>query len=93
MFNYNKTRRQNQYNTALNVQDVLTMIALKTNYQPKKHGRGYTVCCPAHEDKNPSLSISEGDNGKILMHCFGGCSIKEICDSIEIQICDLFPDK
>ena len=28
--------------------------------------------CPAHEDKNPSLSLRDGD-GKVLVHCFGGC--------------------
>ena len=31
----------------------------------KKCGNGYTACCPAHKDKNPSLSITEKD-GKIL---------------------------
>jgi hypothetical protein len=37
----------------------------------------FTCCCPAHEDKSPSLSIKDtGD--KILLHCFAGCSFEEI---------------
>ena len=28
--------------------------------------------CPSHEDKTPSLSIREGDDGRVLLHCFAG---------------------
>ena len=93
MFYYNKTRRQHQYNTDLNIQDILTIIANKTNCRPKKYGNGYRTCCPAHEDRNPSLSISEGSDGKILMYCFVGCEIRDICSSIGIHVRDLFPKK
>jgi KaiC/GvpD/RAD55 family RecA-like ATPase len=29
--------------------------------------------CPYHEDKSPSLSIGEGDDGRVLVHCHAGC--------------------
>lgn len=29
--------------------------------------------CPAHNDKNPSLSLTDGENGKLLVHCHAGC--------------------
>lgn len=30
--------------------------------------------CPAHDDREPSLSISIGGNGRIIWQCFAGCS-------------------
>ena len=53
----------------------------------------YTCRCPAHADKGPSLSVSESDGGKILMHCFAGCSVEEICGAIGLTVGDLSPDR
>lgn len=48
------------------------------------HGRdSATACCPAHGDKNPSLSISRGHNGKLLLKCHSrGCDFDEILKCI-----------
>ena len=39
-------------------------------------GRGkphdFVCCCPAHEDRNPSMSVTEKD-GRVLVHCHAGC--------------------
>jgi putative DNA primase/helicase len=55
----------------------------------RKSGRGWTAQCPAHEDKQPSLSITETD-GKILLHCFAGCTPENICTALDIRLSDLF---
>ena len=34
---------------------------------------GGTACCPAHEDRNPSLSTTDGRDGRLLIHCHAGC--------------------
>ena len=47
----------------------------------KRAGSGYVAKCPAHDDTNPSLSITER-NGKILVHCFGGCSQQTVIDAL-----------
>ena len=47
--------------------------------------------CPAHEDESPSLSIAERD-GKILLHCFAGCSVEEVTNALGVEMKDLFPD-
>lgn len=53
--------------------------------------RGWASRCPGHNDKSPSLSIREGDDQKILLRCFAGCTIDEICSALHIQKRDLFP--
>lgn len=58
------------------------------------HGKDgqYMAQCPAHEDKNASLSIGTGENGKILLHCQAGCQNKDILAHIGLKTGDLFPD-
>lgn len=53
----------------------------------------FVARCPAHNDKSPSLAIRETADGTILMHCFAGCSVQEICDAIGIEVSDLFPPR
>jgi putative DNA primase/helicase len=43
------------------------------------------VCCPAHDDNTPSLSIGEGLNGKVLFHCFAGCSQAAVLDALRAR--------
>ena len=52
----------------------------------------WTARCPAHEDRNPSLSIAEGDDSRVLLKCFAGCSPESIVASIGVQMTDLFSD-
>ncbi len=37
------------------------------------HGSYGIARCPAHDDREPSLSISASDEGKVLVHCHAGC--------------------
>ena len=46
--------------------------------------RKYVACCPAHDDKSPSLSLTDvGD--KVLFHCFAGCSQTEVIDALRAR--------
>jgi hypothetical protein len=47
--------------------------------------------CPAHADLTPSLSVSEGDDGRALVHCHAGCSPEAICAAVSLASRDLFP--
>jgi hypothetical protein len=76
---------------AISLQDLVVMIESKTGVHARRSGQGYMVCCPAHDDKNPSLSVSEGIDRKILMKCFGGCTFEAICGSLGIEPSALFP--
>lgn len=58
----------------------------------RSRGNGrHAARCPAHADKNPSLSVSEGERG-ILLRCWSGCTVAEICGSLGIEQRDLFFD-
>jgi putative DNA primase/helicase len=48
----------------------------------KKHGAYWTACCPAHDDRHPSLSISEGADGVVLLKCHAGCSQGMVLDAL-----------
>lgn len=47
--------------------------------------------CPAHQDRQPSLSVSEGDGGKVLLRCFAGCSTADVLAAAGLDWPDLFP--
>jgi hypothetical protein len=46
--------------------------------------------CPGHRDKNPSLSIAEGRQGRVLVTCFASCSVTSILKAMGLQLRDLF---
>jgi len=71
----------------MTIQDFLQRLT-----KVRKAGKNWQACCPAHEDRNPSLSISEGDDGQMLLHCFGGCSTEAVLDALGLTKKDLFPD-
>jgi DNA primase len=53
----------------------------------------WAACCPAHEDKNPSLVIRQLDDGRILLHCFGGCEALDVVEALGLSMTDLFPER
>jgi hypothetical protein len=64
------------------------------NALTKVKGRkgAWTASCPAHEDKSPSLAIRQTEDGRILLHCFGGCSVHNVLGAVGMEMSDLFPD-
>lgn len=57
----------------------------------KQTGHGVMARCPAHDDRHPSLSVKSGDRG-ILVRCWSGCTIEEICTALGLRVQDLFFD-
>jgi predicted transcriptional regulator len=60
---------------------------------PQKTNKGYKAKCPNHDDKRASLTISEGDDGRVLLKCFAGCPTEEIVKAVGLKMKDLFPKK
>ena len=51
------------------------------------------VICPAHEDRKASLSIGEGEDGRLLLHCKAGCALEQILEPLALTMPDLFPPR
>lgn len=56
-----------------------------------KAGGGFTALCPAHEDKDPSLTVAEGRRG-IVFTCWSGCQVNEIRLALDLTWPELFYD-
>jgi AAA domain len=65
---------------------VTTALAAKTGYPARNSGNWP---CPAHEDRDPSLSITNGD-GKVVIHCHAGCSVNDVLAAADLTMRDLF---
>jgi hypothetical protein len=52
----------------------------------------WLACCPAHEDRQPSLTLRD-NGGMILLHCFAGCETNAILAALDVAFTDLFPEQ
>ncbi len=59
----------------------------------KRSGNGWSAKCPGHDDQHASLSISTGEDGRILLKCHAGCETAKITGSLGLTVKDLFPEK
>lgn len=59
----------------------------------KKTPNGWQAICPAHEDKNSSLSIVLSNDGVILAHCHAGCSFDAVAQAVGMEKRHFFPFK
>lgn len=48
--------------------------------------------CTGHDDKRPSLLVSETEDGRVLMHCRAGCTFDEIRQGLGLDPIDLIPE-
>ena len=70
----------------------MTTAEIADRLKGKKTANGWECNCPAHQDKNASLSIAEGDNGKTIVKCFAGCDFDSICAAAGLDKKDFFGD-
>lgn len=60
----------------------------------EEHGctiRGTNAQCPAHDDRNPSLSVTQGDKGAVVK-CHQGCTTDAVLDVLGMRAADLFDE-
>lgn len=62
----------------------------------RANGNNWSARCPCRsDDSNPSLSIGQGDDGRVLVTCHRGipCDVEQICESVGITVSELMPPK
>jgi len=56
---------------------------------------GWDARCPGpnhkHDDRHPSLSVGQGNDGRVLLKCFAGCATDDIVRALRLEMKDLFP--
>jgi len=70
---------------------MITELLSRLDKVKSKGTNKWVAACPAHNDKTPSLAITD-INGKILINCFSGCHAIDIVQSVGLDMCDLFPE-
>src|SRR5215211_5395770 len=69
-------------------------ISLTTALESVRQSNGsWKALCPAHEDREPSLSVTEGDDGRALLKCFAGCDTQKIVGALGLEMKDLFESR
>jgi len=53
------------------------LLVLAAPWRPVDRER-YTARCPAHDDRVASLSVAKGSDGRALVKCFAGCTVKRL---------------
>jgi hypothetical protein len=71
------------------IHDLLNQLQKVKNTGPSR----YIALCPAHPDKRPSLTITEKDDGVILLHCWAGCGAADVLNAVGLEFDALFPPK
>jgi hypothetical protein len=69
---------------------VATRLLDRLQHVKKTAPNRWLARCPAHEDRSPSLSIRELDDGRVLLHDFGCCSTTDVLAAIGLEMGDLF---
>jgi len=69
--------------------EILTRLHKVKQVGPSK----WVARCPAHPDRNPSLSIKEAPDGRVLLYCFAGCPTEAILAALGLNWSDLFPER
>lgn len=64
----------------ITVQDILAQLK-----NVKRQGNEWQARCPAHDDSKPSLSVREGEGGKVLTHCHAGCTPEAVWAALHIE--------
>jgi hypothetical protein len=67
------------------------VAVLVSRLEARRNGKGWIAKCPAHDDREPSLSISEGNDGRALLKCLAGCDTGDVLAALGMTWRDLFP--
>lgn len=56
-----------------------------------QYGTGWRADCPVGHSSRGSLAVAVGEDGRVLLQCFAGCSAADIVVAAGLTLADLFP--
>jgi hypothetical protein len=59
----------------------------------QRQSNQWSARCPAHNDKSPSFSVAEKDDGSVRFRCWTGCTYEEVIQALGLNPSDLYPPK
>jgi putative DNA primase/helicase len=62
---------------------ILDALTIATAVGGRKRGRAFWACCPAHAERTPSLELQDTSDGRVLWHCFAGCSQEAVGEALK----------
>lgn len=69
----------------------LILSRLERVRKSSTRAREWSARCPAHQDKSPSLSITEKSDSTVLLRCRAGCPTSDVLEAIGLRFKHLFP--
>lgn len=67
------------------VKRIMTAESIAKALGGHKVANSWMACCPAHDDRNPSLSVRDGDEGKVLFRCHAGCDQRQVIAALRVR--------
>lgn len=71
------------------LQIVVDKLPAGTKTLWSEDGTSVNVQCPAHDDQNPSLTISPGNDQPVTLHCHAGCTPDAILAKLGLTWADV----
>ena len=57
----------------------------------RQYGKGYRCDCPNGHTSRGTLSLAEGNDGRVLLTCFAGCAAADVLAAVGLTLADLYP--
>jgi putative DNA primase/helicase len=74
----NSTPGQTHRNNFLEEASTMAAERIAKALGGRSAGIGWMARCPAHDDREPSLSIRQSENGQLLVRCHAGCEQAQV---------------
>ena len=58
-----------------------------------RSGQGWRADCPNGHKTHGTLSLAQGDDGRLLLHCFAGCSTADVLGALGLTLGDVMPER
>lgn len=69
--------------------DRFAAALVRTNGADIRNGQAR---CPAHDDRNPSLSVDVASDGRVLLKCHANCDTESVVAAVGLTMADLFDE-